>query len=65
MAARLLGISYGPIDLLADLARPDLWLALARQLRYGRVRTAADWLYPFLRPPAVFGGHFLGRRYWR
>jgi rhamnosyltransferase len=65
LGARHLGIAYGPLDAVADGLRPDNWLALARQLRYRRVRRASELLYPLLRPLALYGGHRLGRRYWR
>ena len=55
-AARLLGIDYRLGDAVADGLRLDIWLTLARQVRYGRVRTAADLLYPWLRPAAVHAG---------
>ena len=65
LGARHLGLRYSLYDLARDLARPDLWLALARQIRYGRLRHASEAVFPALRPVAVFAGHRLGQRYWR
>jgi rhamnosyltransferase len=63
--ARHLDLPYGLCDMLVDLARPDLWLALARQIGYGRLSSVGELLYPLLRPTLLFGGHRFGRRYWR
>jgi len=64
-ATRDLEIPYSLLDALGDCLRVDLWLTLARQIRYGRVRSAADLLYPWLRPVALWGGRRLGSGYWR
>lgn len=65
LAARHLDIPYGLFDAARDGLRVDLWLTLVRQMTYGRVRSPADLLYPWLRPVAVFAGRRFGHGYWR
>jgi rhamnosyltransferase len=65
LGARHLALGYSGLDLLLDLVRPDLWLALARQVSYGRLRSTGELLYPWLRPLLLFAGHNFGRSYWR
>jgi glycosyltransferase involved in cell wall biosynthesis len=56
---RLLDCAYTPLDLIIDLASPRKFLTAFREFRGGTLRSPADFLFPILRPLAVFtGAHF-------
>jgi rhamnosyltransferase len=56
---RFVGDPYRLGDALRDLARPRMVADLARGLARGRVRSAAELLFPWLRPLLLFhGSHF-------
>jgi len=55
-ALRLLGCPYGAGNLVRDLTRRGVALQWLRELRRGRLRTAAGLLFPVVRPVAVYAG---------
>ena len=63
LALRAMGCGYHEGDLLRDLAAPRKNLQWLREIRRGSMRTPAEWLYPFLRPVAVYHGSRFARRY--
>jgi rhamnosyltransferase len=54
---RLLGENYGLGDALRDLLQKHVYLDLARGLRRRRIRTAAELLFPVLRPLLLYHGN--------
>jgi rhamnosyltransferase len=62
-ALRDLGMPYSAADLLLDLASPRPWVQWLREARRGSLRTPAAWLYPAVRPLAVWAGNRTGRGY--
>ncbi len=54
---RDLGFPYGPLDLVSDLLSPRKYAVWARDFVQGRLRRPADWLFPVLRPCAVYAGN--------
>lgn len=64
-ALKLLGCSYSEADLLYDLASPRKYVQWLREIRYGRLHTAADVLFPMTRPLAVYmGSRFTRKPIW-
>lgn len=61
LALREMGVAYNERDLLSDLLLPGKWVQLAREIRHGRLHNAAEWLYPALRPVAVYHGSRFAR----
>ncbi len=56
---RLLGQRYSTFDLLCDLARPQVYADLLRGIARGKVRSAAELLFPWLRPLVLhYGNHW-------
>jgi rhamnosyltransferase len=64
LALRRLGCGYGELDLLRDWLRPGVWRQWAREGARGDLRGAAEWLFPAVRPAAVYAGSRWGRRPW-
>ena len=60
---RLVGETYSLPDMLRDTISSAKYRELWRGLREGRVRTAAELLFPVLRPWLVFRGNRLCRSY--
>jgi cellulose synthase/poly-beta-1,6-N-acetylglucosamine synthase-like glycosyltransferase len=59
LAMRQMGIDYTSGDLARDLVSPRKYVQWLREVRYGRMHTAAEALFPLVRPLAVYaGGHF-------
>lgn len=65
LALREMGCAYGAGDLARDLLRVDKNIQWLREIRYGRLRTVAEWIYPILRPVAVYhGSRFAKEMVW-
>lgn len=62
LALRQMGCAYHEVDLLADLISLPKYRQWLRELRRGGLRSAAEWLYPVLRPMAVYAGSRFARR---
>ncbi len=62
LALRQMGCPYHEGDLLIDLCSPRKYVQWLRELRYRRLHSAAEWLYPALRPVAVYHGSRFARR---
>lgn len=61
-ALRLMGCPYNELDLAADLVSPRKYVQWLREARRGSLKTAADVLFPILRPIAVYAGSRFARR---
>ena len=61
-ALRLLGCPYNEADLAIDLLSPAKYVQWLREIKYGRLHTSADFLFPVLRPLAVYAGSRFARR---
>ena len=55
-ALRLLGCPYSELDMLRDLAGLRKYVQWLREIRWGRLHAPADFLFPVLRPIAVYMG---------
>jgi len=65
LALRQMGCAYHELDLLTDLLSLPKYIQWLRELRRGGLRSAAEWLYPVLRPVAVYmGSRFARRMVW-
>ncbi len=65
LALRLLGCPYKETDLAIDVLSPAKYVQWLREIKYGRLRTPADFLFPMLRPIAVYmGSRFTRRPIW-
>lgn len=53
---RIMGCAYPEWDLLCDLISPKKYLQWLREIKYRRMKTPADALFPILRPIAVYIG---------
>ena len=62
MTLRILRCPYSEWDLLCDLTSPRKYVQWLRELKRGSLNTAADWLFPVVRPVAVYTGSRFGRR---
>lgn len=62
LALREMGCAYHEVDLALDLISPGKYLQWLREARRGTLRNAAEWLYPVLRPVAVYHGSRFARR---
>lgn len=63
LALRLMGCVYHEGDLLCDLLRADLVNQWAREIRYGRLKNGGEWLFPWVRPLAVYVGSRWAQKY--
>jgi len=64
-ALKRLGCSYSEWDLFMDLASPRKYIQWLREIRYNRLHTAADFLFPVVRPLAVYmGSRFTWKPIW-
>lgn len=54
---RDMGIRYGALAMLRDIAGPRKFVHLARGTVRGEVRTAAEFLFPFLKPVWTYQAH--------
>ncbi len=65
LALREMGCAYNEFDLLVDLLQSRKNIQWAREIRYARLHSAAEWLYPVLRPVAVYvGSRFAQKMVW-
>jgi len=60
-ALRLLGCPYNEADLALDLLSFPKYVQWLREIQYGRLQTLADFLFPVVRPVAVYAGSRLTR----
>lgn len=65
LGLRLLDCRYGLHDAIRDAASLRVWGVWAREAAQGRLTNAAEWLFPLLRPCAVYAGSRFGRDYRR
>jgi len=63
IALRELGCAYREWDLLLDLLNPRKNMQWLREVRRGTLQSPAEWLYPLLRPVAVYTGSRFARRH--
>ncbi len=64
-ALRLMGCPYTELDLARDLASLKKYVQWLREAKRGDLRTAADVLFPVVRPAAVYmGSRFTHRPIW-
>lgn len=63
LALRIMGCAYHEGDLLRDFTRPDMALQWLREVRYGRLKNAGEWLFPWCRPLAVYTGSRFAKSY--
>lgn len=59
------GERYGFASMVIDLLSPSAWLKLGLGIATGKVRSAAELLFPVIRPIAVYRGNRHGREYRR
>ena len=62
LALREMGCAYHEIDLARDLFSPAKYIQWLREVRRGSLHNAGEWLYPVLRPLAVYHGSRFARR---
>ncbi len=62
-ALRQMGVKYNELDLVTDLLGPRKYVQWLRELKHGTLESPAEWLYPFMRPFAVYWGSRFARRY--
>lgn len=62
LALREMGVPYTARDLVLDLISPAKYVQWLRELRRGTLRNSAEWLYPVLRPVAVYTGSRFARK---
>ncbi len=61
LALRQMGVPYTAKDLVLDLLSPAKYVQWLREVRRRSLRNAAEWLYPVLRPIAVYAGSRFAR----
>jgi rhamnosyltransferase len=65
MALKLLGFEYKTLRAVRDLFRPEILKSCAGGIVRAQIRSAAELLFPVIRPIAIwYGNHFL-KEYWR
>ncbi len=65
LALREMGCAYHEADLLLDLLSPAKYLQWLREVKRGSLESTAEWLYPVLRPVAVYtGSRFAKKMVW-
>ena len=62
LALREMGCAYTEADLIADLLGPGKYVQWLREVKRGSLRSSAEWLYPALRPVAVYTGSRFARK---
>ncbi len=60
---RVVGINYSRSDMILDMFHPLVWLALAYGLVTLQVRTAAELLFPWIRPISLYRGNHTTDKY--
>lgn len=63
LALRMMGCGYSEADLVSDVLSPRKYMQWLRELRRGSLKTGADFLFPIVRPWAVYVGSRFGRGY--
>lgn len=63
LALKQMGCPYGAADLARDLLSPAKYVQWMREVKYGRLHSAAEVLFPVVRPMAVYSGAAFGRAY--
>lgn len=63
LALRQMGCAYGASDLARDLLSPAKYVQWMREVKYRRLHSAAEVLFPVVRPIAVYSGAAFGREY--
>ena len=63
LALRGMGCPYSEVDCLIDLARPAKYVQWLREAKRGSLHSAGEWLYPVLRPMAVYVGSRFAKDY--
>jgi len=61
LALREMGCAYNEFDFLRDLASHRKYIQWLREAKRGSLTSAAEWLYPVLRPVAVYAGSRFAR----
>jgi hypothetical protein len=65
LALREMGCAYNEANLAADLLSPKKYAQWLREVKRGSLRSGAEWLYPVLRPVAVYmGSRFARKMVW-
>ena len=65
LALREMGCAYNEANLAADLLSPKKYVQWLREVKRGSLRSGAEWLYPVLRPVAVYmGSRFARKMVW-
>lgn len=65
LALREMGCVYTEADFAMDLASPRKYVQWLREVKRGSLRNGAEWLYPVLRPVAVYwGSRFAKKMVW-
>ncbi len=62
LALRQMGCAYHELDLVFDLLTPKKYVQWLREVKRGSLGNAGEWLYPVLRPIAVYHGSRFARR---
>ena len=62
-ALRQMGVAYNEFDLVRDTLSLRKYIQWLRELKRGSLRSSAEWLYPFMRPLAVYIGSRFARSY--
>ena len=62
LALREMGCGYTELDCALDLLGPRKYVQWLREVKRGSLRNAAEWLYPALRPVAVYWGSRFARK---
>lgn len=65
LALRQMGCVYHEWDVFRDFLSLPKYVQWLREVRYGRLHSPAEWLYPMLRPIAVYvGSRFARKMIW-
>lgn len=62
LALREMGFRYSLLDCAMDLLGPKKYVQWLREVRYGRLHSAAEWAFPVARPLAVYAGSRFARK---
>ncbi|MBI2423823.1 MAG: glycosyltransferase family 2 protein [Candidatus Hydrogenedentes bacterium] len=62
LALRQMGCAYHEMDLVRDLLSTRKYIQWLREVKRGSLRSAAEWVYPVLRPAAVYHGSRFARK---
>jgi len=62
LALREMGVRYSLVDCMADLCHLKKNVQYLREIRHRRLHNAAEWMYPILRPIAVYHGSRFARK---